>query len=249
MHDSGHVTQLLDSYSLGCLDPGEARMVARHLRSCAACRSELHRWEGVAARLAYAAPPRLPPRELESRLLALHRFEQGAAARGEAARGIGVVGRIGQALLQPAVAPAAMAASMVLALGLGVLAYRLLWNPPAPSWATLAAGSVQVSLQATTAEPAAHGTILFRPSQDAGLLTVSGLPRPPQGRAYQLWMYRADELMDGGMFSVDTRGMAVKTISAPYPLSQCRLFKVTLEPTAGSTAPTGVELLSGTFQP
>ncbi len=113
----------------------------------------------------------------------------------------------------------------------------------------MAAGSIQVSLQATGAGTGAHGTILFHPSEAAGLVAVSGLPRPPQGRAYQLWMYRGDELMDGGMLSVDAQGMAVRTVSAPYPLSECRLFAVTIEPTAGSSTPTGIEVLSGTFTP
>ncbi len=81
------------------------------------------------------------------------------------------------------------------------------------------------------------------------MLAVAGLPAPSRGQSYQFWMYRDDEPLDGGVLTVDAGGMAVKSVSARYPLSECRLFAVTLEPSSGSAAPTGAAVLTGTFRP
>jgi len=66
-------------FALGALPPDEAREFQEHLdyEGCTVCRSELEAFGGVAADLAFAAPPLAPRPEVRAWLLAAAREEAG----------------------------------------------------------------------------------------------------------------------------------------------------------------------------
>ena len=69
MNSNEHVTEILASYALGCLEPDEHRLAARHLRTCAGCRAELQAYQAVVADLPLAAVQHAPAGDLKMRLM------------------------------------------------------------------------------------------------------------------------------------------------------------------------------------
>jgi anti-sigma-K factor RskA len=247
MRETRHVNDLLEAYSLGCLDPREARHVSAHLRGCPQCRSELARWDVVTACIGYAAPPLSPPPDFESRLLATYRAEMTRSKRLEAPpRSLRFLLHLtGKFLVSPSIAPAALAACLLLIAVLGALDVVLLRRIGFPAFR--GESSVAVSLRGTASAPSANATVFFSGRKTTGVFVVSRLAPLPPGREYQLWMYKDDERINGGVFSVDDAGAAAFSVSAPYPLSECRAYAVTVEPAGGSPAPTGLSVLNGTL--
>src|SRR5687768_8924748 len=75
-----HVTDLLELYALGALEPAEMPGVERHLESCAECRAALEEQRMVVEQLGWAAEQHMPPPELglkvRQRIEALQRAGQ-----------------------------------------------------------------------------------------------------------------------------------------------------------------------------
>lgn len=77
------------------------------------------------------------------------------------------------------------------------------------------------------------------------LFIASNLPKPPEGKQYQLWVLRRQEpkLVSAGVFSPDERNRAVMNFDASSVLSDIAELEVTEEPEGGSEAPTGNKLM------
>jgi anti-sigma-K factor RskA len=77
-----------------------------------------------------------------------------------------------------------------------------------------------------------------------GHLAISGLPRLPRGRTYQLWFVRDGASPTAGVtFGVDPGGRAWAKVVVPPSLDDVREILVTEEPAPGSATPTGRPLL------
>jgi anti-sigma-K factor RskA len=76
------------------------------------------------------------------------------------------------------------------------------------------------------------------------VLFVHGLPAPPPGKTYQLWLIAAGAPIGAGVFGVDESGSARHTAVAPVPLDAAVTVAVTLEPAGGVEQPTGPVVLS-----
>jgi anti-sigma-K factor RskA len=74
---------------------------------------------------------------------------------------------------------------------------------------------------------------------------MANLSPAPDGRSYQVWFYpTADaEPIPGQTFAVDSTGAAFLLI--PADVGVFTTITVTIEPEAGTTAPTGPVILSG----
>jgi len=108
-----------------------------------------------------------------------------------------------------------------------------------------ATGASVFELSPTAQGPAnAHGA-LYLTAGGSGVLNVVNLPQPESGMAYQLWFLPPDEgePIPGSTFGVDERGTGFLLIAADT--GGFRGVSVSLEPDAGSTAPTSPMLLSG----
>ena len=84
------------------------------------------------------------------------------------------------------------------------------------------------------------------PTIEAGhaILMASKLPSVPQGKAYQLWFIVGNKPpMPGKTFVPDSAGKAVLKDQLPREaLDLANVFAITVEPAAGSTAPTSPDL-------
>ncbi len=82
------------------------------------------------------------------------------------------------------------------------------------------------------------------------VFVASNLPKPPEGKQYQLWVLRRQEpkLVSAGVFSPDESNRALMDFDTPAVLSDIAELEVTEEPAGGSEAPTGSKLFAGTAE-
>jgi len=109
--------------------------------------------------------------------------------------------------------------------GANATAYQLLPAPDAPE---NAAGTAFFALDGT------------------GVVSVVNLEPAPEGRSYQVWYYPTPEsaALPGATFSLDENGTGFMLI--PADVGVFTTISVTLEPEAGTTAPSGPLILQGT---
>jgi anti-sigma-K factor RskA len=99
-------------------------------------------------------------------------------------------------------------------------------------------------LSGTAAAKEASAKLAFDPQTGRAMLFAYNLPPAPPGKAYQLW-YIEDlaHPVPGGVFNTDARGGAVMRDRVPEAGRKASVFAVTLEPQAGTSAPTGDKYL------
>jgi anti-sigma-K factor RskA len=98
---------------------------------------------------------------------------------------------------------------------------------------------------ATDAAPGATGFVLISTDGDDGALVVDGLPPLGESQQYQLWLIRDGQRTSGAVFSTDEKDYGGTRVRAPRPLTDYSAVGITIEPTGGSTSPTGKQVLAG----
>jgi anti-sigma-K factor RskA len=106
-------------------------------------------------------------------------------------------------------------------------------------------GSRVAGLGGLPAAPAARGRMVWNADRREAVLLASGLPPAPPGQAYEAWIIAGGAPVAAGVFRVDPDGSAIHTLPHLDDLSRAKTFAVTLEPQAGTSAPTGPMLLAG----
>lgn len=248
MNDT-HVSELIPGYALGALDVEEQILVDAHLARCPECRAELESYQPVVASLAFAANGCEPGRDLRDRVLS--RIAAGpldsTAIPGQPRRQRSLISLPAWAL--------AAAATMFIGLLIwnGILQVQLMRQrehlaSQTEVVALLAlADEAGVLLQGTEAAPMAKGRLIPDPDRQGAALVVQGMPAPPPGRVYQLWLIRSDGGRDnGGLFTVDG-GRAILYVRPPASLDSYVAIGVTDEPARGSPRPTGTKVLGGSL--
>jgi len=218
------------SYVLGALLEDEHERFATHLATCEQCRSDVAELQVAADALPLAAVQLVPPPELKDRIMAVVRPEGELRQAAEAPRREAPAPRR-RRWKRPLVAvrplPAAAAAAVLIALGVagGVL---------------LSGGDNTRTVEGQVliaSAPKARAALEL--SDDATKLTVSGMPPPPDGKVYQVWLKRPARNPEPttALFRVDARGRADVEIQRGR-LKGVDQVLVTAEPDGGSMAPT-----------
>jgi anti-sigma-K factor RskA len=103
-----------------------------------------------------------------------------------------------------------------------------------------------VALGGTESSPKSQGRVLWSPDSRKAVFYASGLPRPPAGKDYQLWVIEGKTPRSEGVFPVDAQGRALHVLpEVPVP-GGVGAFAVTLEPAGGVPQPTpGAMVLLG----
>jgi anti-sigma factor RsiW len=228
------------SYVLRALPDDEHERFEAHLATCEACRREVAELQIAADTLPLAAVQVGPPPELRERIMAVVRSEaellNAAGARtdepeAETASAARPARPRRRRWRWPALSlrplPAALAAGVLIAAG--VVGGVVLSGGSDTSTVT---GTVRIA-----SAPAARASLKL--SDDATELQVRGMPPPPSGKVYQVWLKRPnqDPAPTTALFRVDAKGSADVEVQ-PSRLKGVEQVLVTAEPDGGSMAPT-----------
>jgi anti-sigma-K factor RskA len=93
-------------------------------------------------------------------------------------------------------------------------------------------------LMGTNVAPGAHAMLAYDKSGHA-MLMAKGLPRAPEGMAYQLWYIKDNKKMPGKVFTPDAAGNGTLEDQVPAAARDAAVFAITLEPQGGVPVPTG----------
>jgi anti-sigma-K factor RskA len=217
----------LAAYLLGALPEAERADFERHLEGCAECREEALALQAAVDVLPVAVPQVNPPRELRDRVMNVVRSEAEllSAAGSEADRP--PARRRGLRKLFPRPLITAGAAAAALAVGvLGGIAV-VGGGDDGSSPRTLAA---RVSTPTATN---ARASLVVDGSH--AKLVVRGMPAPPSGHVYQVWLQHRGATVEpaGAMFMLRSGNVAI-----PKPVRAGDRVMVTSEPAGGSPVPT-----------
>jgi anti-sigma factor RsiW len=217
------------AYVLGALDETERAAFEEHLAGCPACREEVDQLLPAARALPVSVDPVAPPPSLKAQIMAEVEREASllAAAGPEADRPPAAPpGRRRLPQRVPRLVPAAVAAALlVVGIAIGVGASQLEGGPERT-----------VSAQVSGAPGA---TVELELNGDQGMLMARGLPAPPSGRVYQVWLKRHGHppVPTAALFVPSREGAAMASVAGS--LDDVDQVMVTDEPDGGSPQPTG----------
>lgn len=231
-------------YALGTLEDPERSELRAHLeRGCANCTAGLKEARLVAFGLANAVEGPEPPRALRLRILASagaapqKRWSWFTAMVTAAASAFACMGllyyqahnfREEQALMRAEISRSNVEAA-ALREALGII--------QAPETREVTFG------QGKPTPP--RGRVFFHPT--AVLLVASNLPKPPDGKTYEMWMIRGGKAVPAGLFNPDQQGNALHMYRPPAAPASTDVVAVTIENAAGVDAPTSTPIIVAPF--
>jgi len=244
----------LSLYALEALSSEERQAVERHMEECSLCRRELERLRGDMTLLALSVSGPNPPFRSRERLM--------AAIAKEPRR----------AQVRPQKATAWWTAVQWAAAVAAVVTIALLWNQNSDlrrRVASLEANSAEQQTQlmqakeliasltsaeaehfilvASNTPPQPQGKAIYVRSSGTLVFLASNMPQLPLQKTYELWLIPASGApIPAGLFRPDLHGSAT-VIKPPLPLGiEAKTFAITIEPAAGSSAPTSQPIMVGT---
>lgn len=225
------------AYVLEAMPDDERDAFEQHLEGCSICREEVDELLPAVHALPMASPQMSPPPELKARIMA------------EVEREAALLAQVGEGADRPSprrarerrawlsgwrLAP--VAAALLIA---GVLAGTALERDDAPS--APAARTVAVTVDSKRAP---DGTAELRVSDGDAVLVGQGMPAPPEGRVYQVWvMPRGSNTPEptNVLFAPRTDG----SVTAAIPdVAEAKMVLVTDEPMGGSDDPTRTPVMT-----
>lgn len=229
------------TYALDALGGQELMPFTEHLRTCAICPGAVAEFRTTAAQLSFAAESMAPSPELRARIL-------GAVAAEASAE------RKQRVPMAPTPLPLrrrtpqiyALAAILLLALGLGQLAWNLtlqrnLQQTRAElSQAQGELASTRWQLAAAQSGQTITGEMVYLRERQQAVLVVNGLPALQANQVYEVW------LVNEGSAPVPQTVFLTSTTAIQANLDQYQKIAITIEPgPRGSTAPTSPILAVG----
>jgi anti-sigma-K factor RskA len=241
-------------YALGALGGEERQVVEKHLEECAACRQELERLQGDMSLLAFSVGGPKPPARSRDRLMTSIANEPRRAQLRQRKR------RIWWNALGWAAALAAILIGVLLKQQNSDLRHRVAELETRSAKEDRQLFEAKQLLAALTSPDAEHFTLVAgnTPPQPQGkafyvrnsgtlVFLASNLPAIPPHKAYELWLIPTSGApIPAGLFKPNARGTAA-VIHPPLPIgAEAKAFAITIEPEAGSRAPTSQPLMVGT---
>jgi anti-sigma-K factor RskA len=235
------IQEQIPLYAIGGLTAEESARVAEHLRVCSSCRALLSEYQLVADELLETVPVQVAPARLGVRLQNLVQADERRAAR-TASRPLRRMRFWEQSVRVPRWALALLLVTSLFALGAaGFFAFQSSSrDASAPLlMQLLTARDLRfVELTSAVGTPSNKGILCVQPENSAALLWLYNLPSLDAEHVYQIWLREDDARISGGTVRVDQDGRAVAVIHAPRPLKYYQEIGLTIEPAAGSQAPT-----------
>ena len=215
-------------YVLGALE--EADSYREHLDGCASCRADVAELQLVVDTLPATVPPVVAPQALRERVLATVRSEAELlqAAGSQVDRPPSHAGRWRSPRVSLLGAGMAIAATAALALALAL-------NVSSTPRERVTSAQIAPAIAGTHAS--------LRQADNRAELVVSGMPQPPLGRIYEVWLSRGPSSAQptDALFSVTGSGRG--SVNVPGSLRGVKEVLVTSEPLGGSAHPTSTPVL------
>jgi len=104
-----------------------------------------------------------------------------------------------------------------------------------------------VQLSGTAKAPQAHASLILDKRAGKITVTVSDLPPPAVGQAYQLWFMVKGRPIPGTVFVTGQEGRAMIHGQIPVRARDASAFAITLEKSNGANKPTGAKYLLGSI--
>ncbi|MBI2845265.1 MAG: anti-sigma factor [Chloroflexi bacterium] len=219
------IKDLLPSYALGALGADESEILVRHLPTCDSCPGELAEYQQAVGIFPGLMPQATPSPKVKERLMALLSPPPGSAFSWRR------------------FALAWTPLSLLLLAGVLAVSFSLSNQLQTQQEAM----ATVLNLEGTEIAPQAQGIIFFVPQQRMAMLAVRGLPAPPPGWEYQLWLIRDSERHSGGTFVVDSQGRGYLFVQMPQDIASFPTAGITMEPEGGSLAPSGDRYMLGSI--
>lgn len=102
-----------------------------------------------------------------------------------------------------------------------------------------------IALGGQSTSPKSQGRVLWSPDTKKAVFYAYGLPKPPPGKDYQLWVIQGSTPKSEGVFPVDDKGQAQHVLPEVPDPAGVGAFAVTLEPAGGLPQPSGQMYLLG----
>jgi anti-sigma-K factor RskA len=214
------------AYVLGALPEHELESYREHLLDCVQCTAEVAALQPAADSLALGVARVQAPADLRTRLMAVVGGEAELLHAAGHEADLPPRRREGwRARLAPALgAVAALAAG----LAIGALAIG----------GTTSTVTRTQTIQAAVVAPGHHATAVLRKVGSHVVLVLTGMPAPPPGRIYEVWLERGTQAPEPTdvLFSVTHSGGG--SVGVPDTLEGVSKVLVTAEPLGGSPKPT-----------
>jgi anti-sigma-K factor RskA len=232
--------EMIPAHALSALDVADERALTEHLRDCEECRRELADWEATASSLALSADPIEPSPQVREKIFTGIKSDKSPSK----VLSFPSPPRSHWGSLTSIAAIIIFAALIIAVIVLWQQnrtlrrqneAIQLLLTVPASRFAQLSG----------TREATGANAKLAYDNNGRALLITNGLPRAPEGKAYQLWFIVGDKPLPGRTFNTDEHGHSMTTDQVPEAARNSAVFAVTLEPAGGVTSPTGAIYLRG----
>jgi hypothetical protein len=225
-HGCERRTQDAAAYVLGALPEYEFESYREHLSDCAECAAEILALQPAADSLALGVVRVEAPPELRTRLMTVVGGEAellhaaGLQADLPPRRKVGWRGRLAPAL----------GAATALAAGLAIGALAI-------GGSTNTVTKTQ-TIEAAVAAPGYNATAALEKAGSHVVLVLSGMPAPPRGHIYEVWLERGTRAPQPTdvLFSVTHSGGG--SVGVPGSLEGVSKVLVTAEPLGGSLKPT-----------
>jgi len=241
-------------YALGALAGEERVALEKHLEECSACRTELEQLRGDTALLAFSASgPRPPSRSRERLMTAIAKEPRRIPVRP-------VKWRTWWRAFEWAAAVAAVVVVLLLVRQNNDLQRRLAGlqsNSAGQQQQLSQAKQIIATLTSADAEryvlvagktpPQPQGRAIYVASSGTLVFLASNMPELPPQKVYELWLIPANGApIPAGLFHPNAQGSAA-VVKPPLPAGiEAKTFAITVEPEAGSPAPTTQPVMVGT---
>ena len=234
--------EMIPAHALSALDAADEHALIEHLATCAECRRELADWEATAASLSLSATPVEPSPRVRENLLTQIRSESEKSPSNVLA--FTRPPRTQWGSLTSIAALLLFAALIITVIVLWQQNRTLRRQNEVYQLVLTTPGSHIAELSGTREAIGATAKLAYD-NNGSALLITNGLPRAPEGKAYQLWFIVGDKPLPGKTFNTNEHGHSMTPDQVPEVARNSAVFAVTLEPAGGVKSPTGAIYLRG----
>jgi anti-sigma-K factor RskA len=223
---------LLAAYVLGATDQNEMRVIRAHILTCEECMAEADSLAGATESLALSVEPVELPAGFADAVLAKVRDPEAETTPVATAE---VKPRRTRRFSTASLSWAAASLAIIALLGVGLIDAR--------SDLGKERKFIQAVLRnegmALNGESGAAAKMI--PTADGGIFVADGLPEPPEGSEFQLWLLEDGQPSSAGTFGISDGGVLLEIDDS---LEGIDGVAVTIEPLGGSAAPTSDPILA-----